>query len=297
MYNTFAYVYDEFMENVPYEDWAFMLRDILRDHNIDDGLLLDLGCGTGTLTRLMADYGYDMTGIDSSADMLTVAREYEQLDAEETEEPVKIEKSEKPDKPEDSEKPEEPEKTEESEKPEEPEKTGSLSGSEILYLCQDMREFELYGTVRAVYSLCDCINYITEYEDLVKVFKLVNNYLDPNGIFIFDLNTIHKFSDVLGEKTFAENGEDASFIWENHYDGDTNINEYDLTLFLQDDDGRYTKETELHRQRGYTVDEIKKALEESGLIFESVCDEDTLNMVTPETERILFVARESGKTA
>ena len=272
MYNTFAYVYDEFMENVPYEDWAFMLRDILRDHNIDDGLLLDLGCGTGTLTRLMAEHGYDMTGVDISADMLTVAREYESAEDE---------------YPEDAGLPEDPEALE----------YGDSPVGKILYLCQDMREFELYGTVRAVYSLCDCLNYITEYDDLVKVFKLVNNYLDPGGIFIFDLNTIYKFKEQLGDKTFAENGEDASFIWENHYDDSTHINEYDLTLFLEDVDGKYLKETELHRQKGYTVDEIKKALEEAGLIFESVCDEETLNGVTQTTQRILVVARESGKTA
>ena len=266
MYDSFAYVYDEFMEDVPYEKWALMLRDILAEDGIDDGLLLDLGCGTGTLTRLMADYGYDMTGVDISPDMLTVAREYSEngMYTEEGEE--------KPDAD-----------------------TQTDDTHNILYLCQDMREFELYGTVRAVYSLCDSINYITEYDDLVKVFKLVNNYLDPGGIFIFDMNTIYKFETVLGDNTFAENGEDASFIWENGYDEESRINEYYLTLFVEEEDGRYTKETEVHRQKGYTVDEVKNALEASGLIFERVCDEDTGKEITAETERMLFVARESGK--
>ncbi len=260
MYDSFAYVYDEFMENVPYEKWADMLHDILSKEGIEDGLLLDLGCGTGTLTRLMSDMGYDMTGVDLSSDMLTVAREYQTYDPDDVLEDLSGEPS-----------------------------------REILYLCQDMREFELYGTVRAIYSLCDCLNYITEYADLVKVFKLVNNYLDPGGLFVFDMNSIYKFASVLSEKTFAENGDDASFIWENHYDVDTHINEYDLTLFLQDDDGKYIKETEIHRQRGYTVDEVKSALEESGLVFVSVCDEDNMREVSDNTERLLFVARESGK--
>ena len=66
------------------------------------------------------------------------------------------------------------------------------SGQDILYLCQDMREFELYGTVRAVVSICDCINYITDPADLAEVFSLVNNYLDPGGVFMFDLNTAYK---------------------------------------------------------------------------------------------------------
>ena len=283
MYNSFAYVYDEFMENVPYERWAQMLADILRADGIEDGLLLDLGCGTGTLTRMMADLGYDMTGVDLSADMLSVAREYEmnlQDDAEVRYDPTAD--SEIHDGDFDNEGEDEPRV-----------KDGDRSA--ILYLCQDMREFELYGTVRAVYSLCDCLNYITEYEELVQVFKLVNNYLDPGGLFIFDMNTIHKFSEVLGDKTFAENGEDASFIWDNHYDKDTRINEYDLTLFIEDEDGRYVRETELHRQRGYSVDEVKRALEAAGLVFLKVRDEDTGSDVTDETERLLFTARESGK--
>ena len=158
-----------------------------------------------------------------------------------------------------------------------------------------MREFELYGTVRAVYSLCDCMNYLTDREELVKVFKLVNNYLDPEGIFIFDLNSIYKFSEVLGNRTFAENGDDASYIWENRYDEDTRINEYYLTLFIEDGDGRYVKENELHRQKGYTVDEVKEALTEAGLELLLLCDEDTRSVVTDTTERLLFVARESGK--
>ncbi|MBR4184015.1 MAG: class I SAM-dependent methyltransferase [Lachnospiraceae bacterium] len=283
MYNSFAYVYDEFMENVPYERWAKMLADILRGDGIEDGLLLDLGCGTGTLTRLMADLGYDMTGVDLSADMLSVAREYEmnlQDDAEVRYDPTAD--SEIRDGDFDNEGEDEPRV-----------KDGDRSG--ILYLCQDMREFELYGTVRAVYSLCDCLNYITEYDDLVQVFKLVNNYLDPGGLFIFDMNTIHKFSEVLGDRIFAENGEDASFIWDNHYDEDTRINEYDLTLFIEEEDGRYIRETELHRQKGYSIDEVKRALDTAGLVFLKVSDEDTGAEVTDETERVLFIARESGK--
>lgn len=85
-------------------------------------------------------------------------------------------------------------------------------GQDILYLCQDMREFELYGTVKAIVSICDSMNYITEDEDLLEVFKLVNNYLDPEGVFIFDLNTVYKYEKILGEQTMRTIAEDASFI-------------------------------------------------------------------------------------
>ena len=105
------------------------------------------------------------------------------------------------------------------------------SGYDILYLLQDMRKFELYGTVRAVVSICDSMNYIMSEEELLQVFRLVNNYLDPEGIFIFDMNTIYKYRELLGDATIAENREACSFIWENSWYEEERVNEYDLTIF------------------------------------------------------------------
>ena len=99
--------------------------------------------------------------------------------------------------------------------------------------CRDYaRKFELYGTVRAVVSVCDCVNYITDEKELEQVFRLVNNYLDPEGIFIFDFNTEYKYKEILGEQTIAEDREDCSFIWDNYYYEDESMNEYELTLCL-----------------------------------------------------------------
>ena len=156
-YTSFAQVYDLFMDNVPYEEWCAYIAGILRDYGIEDGLVLELGCGTGSLTRALSGAGYDMIGVDNSEDMLEIAMDKQQ------------------------------------------------EGEDILYLLQDMREFELYGTVRAVVSICDSMNYILTYEDLVQVLRLVNNYLDPGGILIFDMNTLYKYEEILGENTFAEN--------------------------------------------------------------------------------------------
>ncbi|MEE1313701.1 MAG: class I SAM-dependent methyltransferase [Lachnospiraceae bacterium] len=247
-YESFARVYDDFMDNIPYDEWSEYVIDLLKEENILDGLLLDLGCGTGNITQRLAESGYDMIGIDNSSEMLEIAQE-KSLKA----------------------------------------KNG------ILYLLQDMREFELYGTVKAVISICDSINYITEFEDLTEVFRLVNNYLDPEGIFIFDMNTLYKYKILLADHTIAEDREEMSFIWDNYFYEEERINEYQLNLFLQEEDGRYRKFIETHYQKAYTIEEVKKAIALSGMEFVAVYDAFTKKSPKEDSERVYFIAREKGK--
>ncbi|MGO5051878.1 class I SAM-dependent DNA methyltransferase [Lachnospiraceae bacterium LCP25S3_G4] len=170
------------------------------------------------------------------------------------------------------------------------------SGQDILYLLQDMREFELFGTVKAVVSICDSINYVTEDEDLVEVMRLVNNYLDPKGIFIFDFNTIYKYEKMLGNQTIAENRDECSFIWENYYYDEEQINEYQLSLFLKDEQTElYHKYEETHFQRAYSLEIVKKLIERSGLEYVIAYDAFTRNEPDDCSERIYVVARECGK--
>ena len=250
-YTSFAAVYDTFMDNIPYEEWKSYLEELLKEYGVQDGLVLDLGCGTGTMTELLAADGYDMIGVDNSEEMLEIAREKQ----------IK-------------------------------------SGHEILYLLQDMREFELYGTVRAVVSICDSMNYITEEEDLLEVFRLVNNYLDPGGIFLFDMNTKYKYAEILGDNTIAENREDASFIWDNYYDEEEQINEYDLALFIPEDcqgELLYRKYEETHYQRAYELETVKRLLEEAGMEFLAVYDAFTREEPKADSQRVYMIAREKGK--
>lgn len=247
-YTGFAEVYDTFMDNIPYEEWGEYLTGLLKEYGVPDGLLLDLGCGTGSMTELLAAAGYDMIGVDNSGDMLQIA----------------MEKRER-------------------------------SGRDILYLLQDMREFELYGTVAAVVSICDCMNYILEYDELVEVFSLVNNYLDPKGIFIFDLNTVYKYRELLSDSTIAEDREESSFIWDNFYDEETMVNEYDLSLFIREESGLYRKYSETHYQKAYSLDTVKMALEEAGLQFITAYDAFSREPVREDSERIYIVAHEYGK--
>lgn len=243
-YTSFASVYDLFMDNVPYEEWCAFLCKILAQHGITDGPVLDLGCGTGKMTRLMSEQGYDMTGIDNAAEMLQIAA---------------MEPGEVP----------------------------------ILYLLQDMQDLELDGCVRAVCSVCDCVNYVLDEEELQQAFSRVHEYLEEDGVFIFDVNTSYKYTKLLAENTFAESRDEGSFIWDNYYDEEERINEYDLTLFIPEGDELYRRYTETHYQRNYETATLLKLLKNAGFIDICVYDDYTDAPLCETSERAVFVAKKS----
>ncbi len=256
-YTGFAKVYETFMDNIPYDMWTEYLTGLLKEYNVTPGsLLCELGCGTGTMTRRLAEAGYDMIGIDLSEEMLDIAR-YEHPECEQ----------------------------------------------DILYLNQDMREFELYGTVAAVVSLCDSMNYLTSEEELLQVFKLVNNYLDPGGYFIFDMKTEYHYEVMMGNRTIVDNREECSLIWENFYDKEKQLNQYDITIYAKAEFEEEEEDEELpplfermeesHVQRAYTVEKIKELLRQAGLEFVAVYDSCTKDEPKPDSDRVYFIARET----
>ena len=261
-YQDFAYVYDEFMDETPYDVWCDRIEKLIQEYGVsrpkrdagdvlesEKNLVLDLGCGTGTLTQMLYQKGYDMIGVDNSESMLSVAMEKK-----------------------------------------------ADNGSDILYLLQDMRELELYSTVGTIVSVCDSVNYILDENELLEVFSRVNNYLYPGGIFVFDFNTEYKYKEIIGDAVIAENRDNCSFIWENFYDEETAINEYDVTVFVKEEDDLFRRFTETHLQKGYTIDIIVNLLKKAGMKVVLVKDADTGADVTEVSQRIYVVAKEQGKT-
>jgi SAM-dependent methyltransferase len=241
----FSEVYDILMEDIPYDKWADYIESLLKQYGIDKGLILELGCGTGTMTRKMAAKGYDMIGIDLSEEMLSLARQ-----------------------------------------------RSEVMEDGILYLRQDMREFELYGTVSAVFCVCDTINYMLSPEDLSKVYRHVANYLDPGGLFIFDMDTKYLYEEVLGDNITVMNHETGNFIWENSFYPDEMINEVNLTLFLKQENSLYRKHEETHVRRAYDLNKVMNLLDEAGMdmlgAYHELSDEDPRD----DSERIYIIARE-----
>ena len=167
-------------------------------------------------------------------------------------------------------------------------------GQDILYLNQDMTEFELYGTVDFIVSSLDCINYITDKRDLLSVFRLVNNYLDPGGLFIFDINTRYKLENIIGNNTFVLENDDVFCTWQNEYDKRKKISDFYLTFFCKNECG-YERFDEQHTERAYEIDEIKTLIEKSGMKLLKVYDSLSFESPKKNSERVFFVAQEQGK--
>lgn len=240
-YQGFASLYDALTFDVDYAAMADFVTKHLRRHAISDGLILDLACGTGTLTLELAARGYEMLGADASADMLIEARK----------------------------------------------KPGA---DHILFLNQPMEGFELYGTVDAVVCALDSLNYLTDPAALTKCFALCANYLNPGGLFIFDVNSEYKFQQQLGQQTYSYETDSVFYVWDNDYDPTTRLCNLYLTFFSEEASGLYRRIDEVHTQRFYDDEEIHTALQQAGFSLLARYDNYSDKLPEDKTQRIVYIA-------
>ena len=161
----------------------------------------------------------------------------------------------------------------------------------VLLLCQDMCEFELYGTVDAVVSTLDCINHVTDRKKLSRLFHWVHNYLNPNGLFLFDLNTPYKFENVYGERAYLLEEEGVVCAWQNCYRKKSGVCDFYISLFTEEEDGRYAREDISRRERVYTLKAIERLLRENGLELIFVAGDFDFSAPKEDCERYYLAAR------
>lgn len=236
-YGKFAKVYDLLMEDVPYDQIANLIEEEIKEQRIENNIVLDLACGTGTLTGLLKEKGYDVIGADLSPEMLQVAKE-------------KL--------------------------------------PDVLFLNQAMNDFELYGTVGTICCCLDSVNYLTEDGELDKMLHLCNNYLEPNGLLIFDVNSAYKFSHILADNIFTFDNGEIFYTWENDYDEEAGLCDFYLTFFVKEGE-KYVRFDETHTERIYGKEEILTALSKNGFTVKKVLDGFSKRKATDESERLLFV--------
>lgn len=159
------------------------------------------------------------------------------------------------------------------------------------FIKQDMKNINYKKKVDSVISICDGINYIQSIDDLKQVFDGVYNLLKPNGVFIFDISTIYKYEKIISNNVFTENYETFSYIWNNSYDQEKRILEFELTLFIKEGEF-FSRYIENHVQKGYSVEEITDILEENFEVLGIVGAKD-LKSYKEADERIYFIAKKA----
>ena len=244
-YDAIARFYDQFTQDVDYDSRAQYISELLKGSEIGCATVLDLACGTGSLTVRLAQLGYDMIGVDNSEDMLSLARMKEQ-------------------------------------------------GGDILWLCQEGEELDLYGDIDCAVCTLDSVNHILDFDELVRVFSRVSLFMNKGGRFIFDVNTDYKHREILGDNSFVWEEDGVFCAWQNEYDGDTKTVNMQLDFFIENNDG-YERETQLVTERAYSRKELCQALRMSGFELVAEYDDMTLNPPTEISERVFYVAHNVKK--
>ncbi|MGX6442820.1 class I SAM-dependent DNA methyltransferase [Neobacillus sp. K501] len=244
-YEKFAYLYDELMQDAPYDEWVRFVKEKLVQYQINGKSLLDLACGTGELSVRFAKEGFNVTGVDLSSDMLSVAQAKSQQ-----------------------------------------------AGLSISFYEQNMAQLEGHGTYDIIGIFCDSLNYLQSDEDVVHTFSNVFQHLKSEGIFIFDVHSIFKITEVFINQTYAMAEENLSYIW-NSFAGDhPNSVEHELSFFVLDEmTDKYDRFDELHYQRTYTTQQYTTWLKAAGFELLEVSADFEDAEPQPNSERIFFIAK------
>lgn len=243
-YGIFAEFYDELTGNIYYKKRAEYFQQLIEKcGGKKNSLLLDLACGTGSLSEAMDDLGYDVIAVDRSQEMLGIAMD------------KKFE-----------------------------------SRKNIQYVCQDMRHLDLYGGVDVTVCALDSLNHLDNLEDVSNVFKRVFMFTNPEGLFIFDINTEFKHKTILGEHTFIYDTDDVYCVWQNSCE-DSRVR-IELDFFIpEDDENHYSRFSECFYENAYPLEDIKSALENAGFEVLGIYDEDSFNPVREDSQRAVFAAK------
>lgn len=248
-YRDFAFFYDLLMKNADYESRFGYIIGLLAENGIGEGILLDMACGTGTLSKMFAQKGFDVVGIDASEEMLSRAQE------------KKLEEN-----------------------------------FDALFLCQKMEELDMFGTVDAAVCTLDSLNHVTEKEKIREIFRRVALFMNDNGLFIFDVNTLYKHRRVLENNAFVFDTENVFCVWQNTLLEDNETTQINLDIFEGDEEEEdvYIRYSEEFFERGYELDFLKKTLENYRFEVVGIYDDMTKEPVRRDSERAVFVCKKHG---
>lgn len=244
-YNVFARYYDDLTANIDYRKRAKYFHEIIKKFKTtENNILLDLACGTGSISEEMARLGYDVIGVDNSQEMLGIALD-KKFD----------------------------------------------SGLNIQYLCQDMRNIDMFGTIDVTICALDSINHLSGVDDVRRVFERVSLFSEYNGLFIFDMNTVYKHRKILADNTFTYETDNLYCIWENSLNPDTDEVKMNLEFFEREENGLYSRSSDCFSEKAYSEETIEKLLAESNFEVIAKYGDDTFSTPSETSQRIIYTAR------
>lgn len=244
-YGVFSEFYDALTANVSYDTVAQVLSSLLTRYGKGRGLLLDLACGTGSVSVRLAEKGYEVIGVDLSPEMLSEAQN-----------------------------------------------KAYSAGQNILFLCQDMTALDLYGTVDAAVCTLDGLCHLPDEESLSAALRKVSLFMNPGGVFLFDVNSVYKHRAVLGNNTFVYDTDEVYCVWQNTLLSDGVTVQMDLDFFEPvSDAGDYVRQSERFTERAYPRETLEAMLKKAGFTVLDVFDGYSEKPAHNTSERLLFAVR------
>lgn len=244
-YGVFSEFYDALTANVSYDTVSQVLSSLLTRYGKSRGLLLDLACGTGSVSVRLAEKGYEVIGVDLSPEMLSEAQN-----------------------------------------------KAFTAGQNILFLCQDMTALDLYGTVDAAVCTLDGLCHLPNEESVQAALRKVSLFMNPGGVFLFDVNSVYKHRAVLGNNTFVYDTDDVYCVWQNTLLSDGVTVQMDLDFFEPvSDAGDYVRQSERFTERAYPRETLEAMLKKAGFTVLDVFDGYSGKPAHDTSERLLFAVR------
>ena len=241
-YHNLAVSYDRLTNDVDYEATVDFYYEILKQEGLKPRTAVDLACGTGSVTTILAEKGLQVIGVDMSEEMLTVASQ-----------------------------------------------KAAEAGQASWFICQSLQQLRLPKAVDMAVCALDSLDYITDPADCREAICRVYKYLNPGGIFIFDVNTPEKLRAMDGQ-VFLDEDDDVYCVWRGEFDEETNICSYGMDLF-QRKGNLWERSFEEHCEYAYSADQLVGYLKAAGFTHIRVYGDRRMEAPEAGEQRIYIKAR------